>query len=396
MKGFHRLSLLAGAALVACSSTGGNDGVMPGPSTGNTSTTAGNSSTTGGNAATAGAPTGGAPIGGNGTSGATTGGATTGGATTAGAGAGGTPATGGGGTGGATGGSNPGDDPIAHPLNITAAPALHTHTVNTRQAGVDTRLPKIIGKLIINVDVDDGGIYDYGIKHGFHVWGGKMFHCDIAQAVNTYMSKGRDFNGNCRWETWDGVDHDASAMVTPADSIQGKVKQALTDLAAQFPEEGWAYFLSADGNVRWSDVGITGYSHGASSSIRWAMKTKVWRAVGRSGPRDNICGVAYKGQTCPDTVISSWLDETPATPVANMYGLTGTTDSEYGDIVFAMERLKFPGALVNIQSTAAPYNNSHRLFINGGHDPFTDKAFWPAMDVIWATPAEDIAYANSH
>ena len=27
-----------------------------------------------------------------------------------------------------------------------------------------------------------------------------------------------------------------------------------------------------------------------------------------------------------------------------MYGLTGTTDSEYKDIVFAMERMKFVGA----------------------------------------------------
>jgi len=148
--------------------------------------------------------------------------------------------------------------------------------------------------------------------------------------------------------------------------------------------------------VRWSDVGLTGYSHGASSSIRWAKKQRVWRAVARSGPRDNICGSAYKGQTCPDAVISSWLDEPSLTPPENLYGLTGTTDSEYGDIVFAMERMKFVGALVDINAMPPPYNGSHRLQINGGHDPFTGKNFWPAMDVVWATPAEDIAYANSH
>jgi hypothetical protein len=322
--------------------------------------------------------------------GAATAGSSQGGATSTG-GAGGAPAGGSGFSGG-----TPGDDPVAHPLNITAAAALHTHPVGGRQAGVDTRLPKVVGKLIVNVDVDNGNLYDYGIKHGFHVYGGAMYHCVIAQTVPDYMAKGRDFNGNCRLETFDGVDHDPSVMVGPAESIMGKVKQALTDLAAQFPEEGWAYYLSADGNVRWSDVGITGYSHGASSSIRWAKKVKLWRAVGRSGPRDNICGSAYGGKTCPDSVISSWLDEPSATPPENLYGLTGTTDSEYGDIVFAMERLKFIGALVNITSTAPPYNGSHRLFINGGHDPFTDKAYWPAMDVIWATPAEDVAYANSH
>src|SRR5262249_38568617 len=152
--------------------------------------------------------------------------------------------------GGTSGGSNDGD-PVAHPLDISAAPDLHQHTGGGRQAGVDTRLPKVVGKLIVNVEVDDGGIYDDGINHGFHVWGGTMFHCDIAQDKNAYMTKGRDFNGNCRWETLDGMDHDPSAMVSPEDSIEGKLKDALTQLAQTFPEEGWAYFLSADGNVRW-------------------------------------------------------------------------------------------------------------------------------------------------
>lgn len=352
---------------------------------------AGTASTPGGSSAAGTAP-GGTANGGNTAAGSGTSGSV--GNATAGsnaAGSAGAPAAG---TGGAGGGSGDGD-PVAHPLDIQAAPGLHQHTINGRQAAVDTRLPKAVGKLIINVEVDDGGVYDYGVKHGFHVWGGSMFHCDIAQDKSAYMTKGRDFNGNCRWETLDGQDHDPSAMVTPADSIEGKVKQALNDLATQFPEEGWAYFLSADGNVRWSDVGFTGYSHGASSSIRWAKKVKVWRAVARSGPRDNICGQYADGQ-CPDSVISSWLDEPSATPVENMYGLTGSSDSEYKDIVFAMERMKFPGALVDINAVAPPYNGSHRFSINGGHDPFTDKSFWPAMDVIWATPPENVTYANSH
>ena len=394
MKRFQRLALSAGVGLLACGSPNASDNVLPGPGSGgapsmngagttSTTTQAGNAGATTGGATAGGATTGGVPTSGSG-------GASSAGATAAGSGGASTA-----GSGGAMAGGSAGGDPVAHPLDITAAPGLHQHMVNTRQAGVDTRLPNVVGKLIVNVEVDDGGIYDYGIKHGFHVWGGSMFHCDIAQDKAAYMTKGRDFNGNCRWETLDGMDHDPSAMVTPAEGIMGQVKQALTDLAKNFPEEGWPYFLGADGNVRWSDIGFTGYSHGASSSIRWARKLKVWRAVGRSGPRDNICGQYADGQ-CPDTVISSWLDEPSATPVENLYGLTGTQDSEYKDIVFAMERMKFVGALVDINAVAPPYNGSHRLFINGGHDPFTDKKFWPAMDVIWATPAENVTYANSH
>lgn len=390
MKRYQRVALLAGVSLLACGSQGGNDNPMPGPGSGGSSSVSGagaaqaGSSATAGNGSTAGgAGSGGsAPIGGAGTSGNAVGGA----------------GNGGGGSGGTTGGG--GGDDVAHPLVIDAAPELHTHTVlGSRQAGVDTRLPKIPGKLIVNVEVDNGGIYDYGIKHGFHVLGLSMFHCAIPETPEAYGTKGRDFTGNCRWETLDGQDHDASANVAPAESIMGKVKAALTELAQKFPEEGWPYFLNAAGDVRWTDVGFTGYSHGGTSSVRWAKKLKVWRAVARSAPRDNLCGKFPDGQ-CPDSVISNWLDEPSATPVENMYGLDGTMDGEYKDIAFAMERLKFPGVITDITKVAPPYNGSHRLVIpdgiEHGHDPFTDKRFWPAMDVIWATPAENVAYANSH
>ena len=130
--------------------------------------------------------------------------------------------------------------------------------------------------------------------------------------------------------------------------------------------------------------------------MRWAKAVRTWRVVARSGPRDNLCGSAAAGQ-CKEEVISSWLDETSKTPLDRIYGLAGTTDSEYGDIMYAMERLKLPGAPVDINSVAAPYANSRRLIANGdGHLDFNDKKFWPVMDVIWATPAENVTYANAH
>lgn len=403
MKGFRRFSVLAGFGfLAACGSSGGNDGVMGGPSTSgsgnntagtNNNPMAGNSpggSATGGAGAgnTAGSAGSSNPTAGNGTAGNGMAGGGTGGTGTAGTG----------GTAAGTGGG--GGDDIANPLKIDATMDLHTHTVlGTRQAGVDTRLPKIPGKLIVNVEVDNGGIYDYGIKHGFHVLGLSMDHCAIPETPELYTSKGRDFTGNCRWETLDGVDHDPSVNVTPANSIMGKVKAALAELGQKYPEEGWMYFLNAAGNVRWSDVGFTGYSHGGTSSIRWAKKLKVWRAVARSAPRDSLCGKFADGQ-CPDSVISNWLDEPSATPADALWAINGTQDGEYKDIVFSMERLKFTGALTDIGTTAAPYGGSHRLIAtdadNFGHDDYVEKKWWPALDVMWGTPAENVTYANTH
>jgi hypothetical protein len=405
MTGICRFSLFAGLGLLACGGSAEPD-TLPGPSTAGTgNASAGTPSTPTAGSAGATQGTSGASVGGSGMAGSTTSG-------TAGVPSGGGGGVTSGGVGGSGGGAGPGDPldtPPTHPLNIQAAAGEHLHKAmgipgmpNGMPAGVDTRLPKIMGKLIVDVEVDGGGTYNYGLKHGFHVIGPSMFHCNIAQAQNTYAAEGRDFNGNCRLETFDGVDHDTStatghAMVDVANSINGKVKAALTQLHADFPEEDWGYFLAADGSVRWSDVGLTGYSHGASSSVRWAKAVRVWRVVARSGPRDNLCGSVAAGQTCKEDVISSWLDEQSKTPLDRIYGLAGTTDSEYGDIMYAMERMKFVGAPVDINSAAAPYNGSHRLIANGeGHLDFNDKKFWPVMDVIWATPAENVTYANAH
>jgi hypothetical protein len=404
MTGICRLSLFMGLGIVACSGTPDDTGTMPGPTTAGTNSTAGTTSTPTAGAATAGSGTGGSGTAGTGMAGSSTT-AGTGGAGTAGS-SGAGPMGGSGGSAG--GGGDPLDIPPTHTLDIQAAKGEHQHKAtgipgmpNGMPAGVDNRLPKMMGKLIVNVEVDGGGIYNYGLKHGFHVIGPSMFHCNIAQEKGTYAAEGRDFNGNCRLETFDGVDHDkptttGHAQVDAANSITGKVKAALTQLQTQFPEEDWGYFLAADGSVRWSDVGLTGYSHGASSSVRWAKQVRVWRVVARSGPRDNLCGSAAAGQ-CSEDVISSWLDEESKTPLDRLYGLAGTTDSEYGDIMYAMERMKFPGTPVDINSAAAPYSNSHRLIAQGdGHLDFNDKKFWPVMDVIWGVPAENIAYANSH
>jgi hypothetical protein len=391
MKGSYRSVFVSLGALVVACGGGGDDPIAPGPGSGGSST-AGSNGTSGSGTA---AGTGGSSAGETGTSGTGTGGSGTGGSGTGGSGTGGTST---GGTGGsATGGSggSGGSGGVA-PIMVTAAPGLHQHTTGARPAAIDNRLPKVMGKLIVNLEVDDGDINDYAIKHGFHVYGAKLpVHCDIAESVSDYAQKGRDFNGNCRWETFDGVDHEPTENVDPANAVANKLKTALTDLAANFGEEGWGYFLDGSGNVRWEDVGVTGYSHGATSAVRWSKKVEFWRVVARSGPRDNICGSSFKGQTCPDSAVSSWLTETSATPVAAVFSLGGMTDIQYGDFVYANDKLMLPGAPTNV-TDAAPPDGANRLYITGGHDAFKDKKFWPVFDKIYAMPAENITYANSH
>ena len=80
----------------------------------------------------------------------------------------------------------------------------------------------------------------------------------------------------------------------------------------------------------------------------------------------------------------------------NPLRFVGNGDAQYGDIIFAMQRMNYVGTPTNITSGTPPYGGSHRLFINGGHSDFTGKEFWPAMGVAWSVPQDVMDYAAAH
>jgi hypothetical protein len=353
-------------------------GGTPGGATAGTNATGGVPGSSGGSSVTAG-------TGGTGTIGgasATSGAAGTGGGATA-------------GTGGAAGGSggdpNAGDTPPLHPLTITAAKERHDHNVDGRPFSMDNRAPKMMGKLIIDLGVDSGGIYNFGLNRGFHVYGGQIFHCDL-----TYDN--REHNGDCRLETVDGVDHDPTVDISYEQSLSGRLAAGLAQLQNEFPEEDWGYFLDAAGKVRWSDVGITGYSHGAQTAARVGKAMRVYRAVSRSGPRDNECGrndqMPPYDVNCDISHISAWLDEPSQTPMDRFFAFVGLNDGQRGDDQFSMERMGFIGEPVDINTVPYPYDGSHRFLASGeGHSGFDDEKYWPALGIAWGVPQENMTYA---
>lgn len=308
----------------------------------------------------------------------------------AGGAAGGMP--GAGGTAGGSGGEpNAGDTPPTHPLNITAAKERHNHNVDGRPFAMDNRAPKMMGKLIIDLGVDSGGIYNFGLNRGFHVYGGQIFHCDINYDT-------REHNGDCRLETMDGVDHSAAVNITYEQSLSGRLAEGLAQLHNEFPEEDWGYFLDANGKVRWSDVGITGYSHGAQTAARVGKALRVYRAVSRSGPRDNECGrndqVPPYDVNCDEKYISAWLDEPSVTPIDRFFAFVGLNDGQRGDDQFSMERMGYVGEPVDINTVPYPYEGSHRFLASGeGHSGFDDEKYWPALGIAWGVPQENMDYA---
>ncbi|HVY31410.1 MAG TPA: hypothetical protein VHB79_32880 [Polyangiaceae bacterium] len=371
---------------LACSSGGSEGGAEPGPSTGGSSAGQGGSASAGssvlpqggsGGGSSAGAGTqAGSNAGGTNATGGTGGGQTEGGMPGGGAPAGGSTSAG-------SGGLEPGDTPPDRPLNVTAAVGEHIHG----QAGVDTRA-KSLGKLVVDIGVNSGGYSSWLAKRGYHSVGAP---CGSCPAPN--LDAGRDEVGNCRMKEFE--------------TTKASVKQTLTNLQNQYPEEDWGYFLTKSGDVRWSDVAITGMSHGATTAaVAGRIGERMWRVVSRSGPRDTTCGqnggvctlplsTPSYDANCPAAKIASWLDAESKTPLNRFYGLVGTTDVECGDIMFDMHYAKYPGNPVIWNEAGAVLTGTSQFFsTEGGHLDFLQAANKPmnteaVLDIAFGIPPEN-------
>jgi hypothetical protein len=354
------------------------------------------------NAGTAGLAEGGSGAPAQGGDAATTAGTSTGGASNGGMSSGGMSSSGAAGTAAAigtagSGGSDPGDTPAPRPLNVTVGGMKQiTHAVNGVSAGLDTRTTQV-GKLVVDLGVTSGGYQPWLGKRGFHVMGVSFPMCDITN------DQGRDHDGDCRLNTFDGIAHGTSSAVTPANSISGHVQAALKSLQQQFPTEDWGYFLNTDDSVRWSDVAFTGMSHGATTAAVIGKAVRLYRVVSRSGPRDNACGLPGMAAgdfsratppwqaNCPDASIASWLDAPSATPVARFFAMVGKQDVEYGDIMFAMERMKYPGEPVRWDIAGTVLTGTSRFYADAGHLDFLAAAGPPprtseALNIAFGVP----------
>lgn len=282
-----------------------------------------------------------------------------------------------------SGGFEPGDTPPDRPIKITTSPMEHTHG----QAGMDARA-KPLGKLVVDIGVNSGGYVRFLAKRGYHSIGAP---CGSCPAPN--LDASRDTVGKFRLEEFANT--------------EAKVKATLTDLAAKFPEEDWGYFLMKDGNVRWSDVAITGMSHGATTAaVAGRIAQRMWRVVSRSGPRDDTCGNAggmcqvplstpSYDEACKPEKVASWLDMPSKTPINRFYGLVGTTDVECGDIMFNMHYAKYPGTPVIWNQPAAVLTGTNQFVsTEGGHLDFLSAANLPSnteavLDIAFGIPEEN-------
>jgi hypothetical protein len=302
----------------------------------------------------------------------------------------------------------PSDASPSRPLDVTAARARHEHSFlpsaadpevsfNDEQqlAIFDNRAPKLVGKLVLPFGGAGaragslGGQGEFCARRGFHVLAIAAF-----QDYNIVIGD-PDFYGDARRQVFDGVTHTtkgdfAKVKMVVADGVARRTEKALAYLHGKYPDEDWGYYLQPDGSVRWSDVILTGMSHGASNAARFAMLVRVGRAVSISGPRDNAC-TSLNQDDCGG-VVASWFDEEPATPIERFFAITGKSDDQHLQHLYALERIGYLGKALTVRGSSPPYGGSHRFIADGGHQEFCGQAAYDdACNLAFDVPPENHA-----
>jgi hypothetical protein len=262
------------------------------------------------------------------------------------------------------------------------------------QAAVNPKAQTMMWKLVISLGGAGGtggglgGTGGFCVARGFHVFGVAY---DAYAAVIPAPTPA--WYGDVRREEFDGMDHTGGKMgLKPQDGVATRVQMGLKYLQAKFPQEAWGYYLAADGSVRWQDVIFTGFSHGASSSARYAYLVNSAGSVSCAGPRDNMCNslACNNGE-----IVASWFTETPATPINKFFAFTGAQDGQHTQQLFAFQKMMIPGTPQELDGSKPPYTSHRFTSASAGHEDFCgNAAYQAACNYAFGVPPENQAGVN--
>lgn len=218
-----------------------------------------------------------------------------------------------------------------------------------QNASVDLSV-KPQGKLVIWLMGHNAGLFERLNSYGMHAiqvhYANKWF--GIIPAAR--RDDGKTL-GDIRLEAATGEDHSDLVSIPQPDGMMERAFQFVKWLSKEHPKGKWKQFLSKDGkSLDWDKVIVSGSSHGATTSARFAKHQKVDRVVCFCGPRDNY---------------ESWQALPSATPGNRIFGFSHVLDGGWtGDHYcrsWEMMGLNEFGPIVNVDMVAPPFQNTRRL-----------------------------------
>lgn len=222
--------------------------------------------------------------------------------------------------------------------------------VDTQHATVDTRVPPR-GKLVIWLMGHNQQLFDRISSYGLHA-----IHVHYANGWFSQFGKepppdDEQHLGKIRLEAATGEDFSPLVNIPKPDGMAHRAMVFVKWLAEKDPAANWNQFLTQDrSDLRWDRVIVSGASHGATTSARFAKHKRVDRVVMFCGPRDQY---------------ENWQALPSATPPNRYFGFSHVLDTGWsGDHYcrsWEMLGLQQFGPLVDVDATPSPYGFSRRL-----------------------------------
>lgn len=216
-------------------------------------------------------------------------------------------------------------------------------------ANVDTRVAPQ-GKLVIWLMGYSGPLFERLNSYGLHAIQVHYANKWFGLVPKDRLNDGKTL-GDIRLEAATGEDHSDLCAIPKPDGMMERSFQFVKWLAKENPQGKWEQFLNDKGDgLNWDKVIVSGASHGATTSARFAKHQKVDRVVSFCGPRDQY---------------ESWQSLPSATPGNRIFGFSHVLDGGWTDDHYCrsweMMGLQQYGAIVNVDEAAPPYANTRRL-----------------------------------
>jgi dienelactone hydrolase len=179
---------------------------------------------------------------------------------------------------------------------------------------------------------------------------------DLCGAPNADL----DCYAKVRLEIKDGTDRTPLVSVNRANSIENRLIKVLSYLQTQFPNDNWTQFLAGNSQIQWSKIVVAGHSQGGGKAGIIARYHPVSRSIMFAAMDFN--GVAGAP--------ANWIARPETTPNATtpdrFFGFSHMRDESVNFNVLTTRiwtayGMNNYGAVVNVDVSAPPYNNTHSL-----------------------------------
>jgi hypothetical protein len=157
---------------------------------------------------------------------------------------------------------------------------------------------------------------------------------------------------NFRLEIIEGRDVSPAITVDRTNCIENRLIKLLQYLAKDQPGKGWDRYLTANGELNWSQIAFSGQSQGGGHAVLIAFRHRVARAICTGGPKD-----FDRVRNEP----AAWYHD-PATPISLIFTFNHELDEQGCDIEEQYQICKKMGLYeigppVSVDKNSPPYKS---------------------------------------